>query len=303
MTPAGRAGAGDRPPRDGLVAAAAAVAVLIWGGTPIATRVAVLAVDPLLAGLLRTVAAAALVLPVLLLRGPRLPRRAADLGWLALSAAGGFVVFPLLFSLGVRWTTAARAALVLAGLPVLTGLVAAVVDRRAPRARWWAGVAVALAGEVLLVASRSGLDTDLGGWRGDLLLVGAGLGAAVGYVAGGKLTPTLGAWPTTLWGTGLAGLALAPLVPRLAAGVDWGAVGPGPLAALAYLVLASTVLGYAAWYWALARGGIARVGTWQFAQPLVSVALAVLLLGERVTLPMLASAALILGGIAIAQRR
>ena len=153
------------------------------------------------------------------------------------------------------------------------------------------------------MAARTGLPGHGPAGAGDLLLVLAGLGAATGYVAGGKLTATLGAWPTTLWGISLAGLVLAPFVPGLLRGVAGTGVRPGPLAALGYLVVASTILGYAAWYWALARGGIARVGTWQFAQPVASVVLAVALLGERLTLPMVVSAALILGGIAVAQRR
>ncbi|MEE8202121.1 MAG: EamA family transporter, partial [Alphaproteobacteria bacterium] len=57
------------------------------------------------------------------------------------------------------------------------------------------------------------------------------------------------------------------------------------------------------WYWALGRGGIARIGITQFAQPVVSLALAVAILGEAMTLPLAATAACIVAGIWIAQRR
>jgi len=63
------------------------------------------------------------------------------------------------------------------------------------------------------------------------------------------------------------------------------------------------LLGYAAWFWALGRGGIARVGSWQLAQPVLTVVLAAALLREPVTLPLALSAAAIVAGTAIAQRQ
>ena len=51
------------------------------------------------------------------------------------------------------------------------------------------------------------------------------------------------------------------------------------------------------------RGGIARTGTVQYAQPLVTVVLAALFLRESITWPLLAAGAIIVAGIAIAQRR
>ena len=67
------------------------------------------------------------------------------------------------------------------------------------------------------------------------------------------------------------------------------------------MALASSILGYAAWYWALGQGGIGRTGLAQFVQPLVGVVLAVALLGEAVTGPMMAAAAAILAGVALAR--
>jgi drug/metabolite transporter (DMT)-like permease len=68
-----------------------------------------------------------------------------------------------------------------------------------------------------------------------------------------------------------------------------------------YLALLSSIVGYAAWYWALGQGGIGRTGLTQFVQPLVGVVLAVALLGETVTWPMAAAAVAILAGVALAR--
>ena len=69
------------------------------------------------------------------------------------------------------------------------------------------------------------------------------------------------------------------------------------------MALASSILAYAAWYWALGQGGIGRIGLAQFAQPLVGVILAVALLGEALTWPMVLAAATILAGVALARGR
>ncbi len=57
------------------------------------------------------------------------------------------------------------------------------------------------------------------------------------------------------------------------------------------------------WYWALAAGGIARVGSIQFAQPVISLLLAIPILGEVVTPKLALAAAAIIGGVFIARRR
>jgi drug/metabolite transporter (DMT)-like permease len=72
--------------------------------------------------------------------------------------------------------------------------------------------------------------------------------------------------------------------------------------AVAYLALGSSILGYITWYWALARGGIARIAVLQFAQPVATLVLAALILDEPLRLPLALAGAGIILGIAIAQR-
>ncbi len=75
--------------------------------------------------------------------------------------------------------------------------------------------------------------------------------------------------------------------------VAWGAI--------ATLAWATSIIGYIGWYWALARGGIARIGTIQFLQPLSGLVLAYFLLAERPSLTLIAATALILTGVVVAR--
>ena len=283
------------------VVGAAGVAVLLWGATPMVTKIAVGGIDPLAIGILRTVLGALVALPVFVAGGLRLPRGARTWRTLMASAMGGFVLFPLLFTLGMGRTSAGHGALMLGILPVFTGLVAAAVERRRPGPRWWLGCAVAAVGTALLAGARFGADLDQADALGDGLVLAGALAASVGYVAGARAAREIGTWQVTLWGLIMGGLVLVPIVPLVVAPAALIEAGAATLAAVAYLAVGSSIVAYAAWYWALGHGGIGRTGLAQFAQPLVGLVMAVAVLGEAVTLPMGLAAAAILGGVALAR--
>lgn len=288
--------------RSGLMPLAVGwMAVLLWGGSPIATRLAVLGIDPLAVGILRTLLAALLALPLALMLRLKLPR--ARRGWVLMlgAALGSYVLFPILFSVGVRHTTASHAALVHASTPLFTGVIAALLERRWPGGWWWVGVVIALVGEALLIGLGRGFDEPGVTVYGDLVVFAACVAVAFGYVAGGSLTQTLGSMAVTFWGLVIAAILMLPGV-LLVPSSGLAEASLASLGGLAFLVVISSVVGYIAWNWALAHGGIGRTGVLQFAQPVLSVILAVLLLGESLTWSVLFSAAVILAGVAIARR-
>ena len=75
--------------------------------------------------------------------------------------------------------------------------------------------------------------------------------------------------------------------------------GFGAVAVLAFL---TSIIGYVVWYWALAKGGISRVASVQFTQPLFGLALAAIVLGERPAPVTAAAGVAILTGAWIVQR-
>jgi drug/metabolite transporter (DMT)-like permease len=107
---------------------------------------------------------------------------------------------------------------------------------------------------------------------------------------------------TAFWGITIGALVALPVLAWRELRVDWLAVSAESWGAMIYLALGSTILAYVLWYWALARGGIARVGLAQFVQPVITLALAAILLSERITVPLLVAAVIIIGGVIIAQR-
>jgi drug/metabolite transporter (DMT)-like permease len=144
------------------------------GGTSIgATRYLVNAIDPLAIGSFRFGIGFLLLLPVALLQGGRWPVRR---DWPRVAGLGVlyFCLFPILFNASLIFTTAARGALALSTLPLLTMVISAALGSEALTMRKSLGVLIAMLG--VAIALLTGLaSAPLGAWRGDLLMIGAAL--------------------------------------------------------------------------------------------------------------------------------
>ena len=299
-------GADPAPTARGLLSApvlGAMLVMVVWGATPVATRVATEDLDPLVVAVLRTVLAGIVAAPLLAATGIRPPTSGRARVLLAVSAIAGFVFFPVVYTIGQERTSAMHGVGILAGLPVFTGLYAACIARWLP-GRWWVlGCAIALAGEAVIIAVRasgSGAEATL---VGDLLVLAAALVVSSGYVAGALLVPRgFSSAATTYWGVTLGALALAPLGLGLllVGGLPHG--DPESWGAVLFLAIVTSILGYIGWYWALAHGGIGRIAPLQFLQPLSGLVLAATVLGERLTWPLAVGAAAVIAGVALARR-
>ncbi len=165
---------------------AALAAVVIFGGSAVATKVAVSGIHAIDVAILRTIIAGLVTLPLALTMGIRLPRETTQRGLLLLSGFCGFIVFPLMFTYGVKLTSANHATMILAILPVLTGAIAKAWDQQAPSRLWWLGCAIAFGGEILLLYDPAAATTDAS-LQGDLLVWLSTVFASLGYVAGARL--------------------------------------------------------------------------------------------------------------------
>jgi drug/metabolite transporter (DMT)-like permease len=291
-----------------LVILAALAAVILWGASPVAAKVAVGELSALTVALLRTFLGGALAVPVALaLRIPLPPTRRLKI-ILLLSGFCGFIAFPIPFTIGLKLTSANHASMILAALPITTGAIAMLWDRRRPTRIWIIGSLIALVGEIVLIGGRqSGGSVNQASLAGDALVLISNCAASLGYVAGGRLQqagyPSTG---TTFWGAATMALVLAPVVVALwlfgDLAPELAAASTRSWIAIFYLALVSTIIGYVLWYWALGKGGIARVGLIQFLQPVSGVILAGVLLGEQISLSFLAASALVLFGVWLAIR-
>ena len=219
----------------------------------------------------------------------RAPRPTADqVPWLAGCVIGVVIAFPLCSSLAMRTLPANHGAVINGLLPFATALLAALWLGERHRARFWTCAAIGSA-IVIAFALRQGVAVG----HGHLWMLAAVLIGAIGYVAGGRLSRTMGGVNTILWSLVLAlpltlpiAAWLALATPMQASTAAWGG--------FAYITLISQIAGFFAWYNGLALGGIARVGQVQLLQAFFTIAAAAWLFGEQVEpLTWLAAAAVV----------
>ena len=152
----------------------AAVLSSAFGGSSIgATRYLAGAADPLAIGSFRFGIGVLLLAPLATLGGGRWPERR---DWLGVAGLGllFFALFPLLFNASLIYTTAARGALALSTLPLLTMAVGAALGVEALTWRKTIGVLIAMLGVAFALVSGFGAAPP-GAWRGDLFMVAAAL--------------------------------------------------------------------------------------------------------------------------------
>jgi drug/metabolite transporter (DMT)-like permease len=297
---AGARAAGEREPSRARLLAAFAAIYGFWGATFLATRYAVDAVPPLLTIAVRCAGGAALIGGWLAWRGEL--ERPTLAQWRTAAAAGAwlFLGCHAVIAWAEQRVPSGQAALYCTSIPLWTVALAAARERRAPSARVLGGLALGVAGVAVLV----GGGTAVAPWRGAALVAGAFCWAAGSLVARDGARPTSAAQGTAMQ---LAAGAVIVLLGSVAAG-EPGAWSPAQLtgraaAALLFLVVFGTVLGFAAYTWLMRVRTPATVGTYAFVNPVVAVALA-WAAGDEAASPRTALAlALVLGAVALTWER
>jgi drug/metabolite transporter (DMT)-like permease len=278
---------------------AAMLSSLLGGSAVATTRLVIGAIDPLtLAALRYGIGVACLAALVRLARLRAIAP--ADRWRVALLGVLFFAIFPVLFNAALAYTTAARGALALATLPLLTMVVARLAGAEPLTAPKLAGVAVAIGGVVLALAG------DLGGvpgaWRGDAIMVVTALTGAVFNVLSRPYLQRYPALPftTAAMAAGVAALLLiaAPSVARH--GLAFGGV---QVVAVAYLGVVCAALVFWLWSVGLEHTTPTRVAVTVTVNPVSAMALGALMLGEPVTPALLAGLAAVIGGIVLTTRR
>lgn len=264
-------------------------AVLFWGLSFTATKVALESLSPLSILFGRFALACLLLLPVIVRRGP--PR--LSLAGHA-KVAGIAVLFPgcyfVLETHALRLTSAVNASLIAASVPMAVLALTAAVERSWPSWKPVSGVFASLCGVAMLVGIGSSSAN-----AGDAMMLGAVASAAAYMVASAKLCRDVSPIDLTamqmLWGA-------AFFLPFFLADLpDASAVSVPGIAAVACLSLFATVAAFLAYNFALSKLSAPTASLFINAVPLVAVLGARLVLGESVSPVQLAGGAVILASV------
>ena len=273
----------------------------LWGFQQVAIKLAAPGMSLVMQGAIRSGIACLLVVVWARWRSIVLWQRD---GTLAPGVVAGLLFageFALIYA-GLAHTTAARMVVFIYLAPVLTALgLAWFVPGEQLRAVQWMGVALAFLG--IVVAFGEGFSVD----RTTLLGDACGIGAAIGWAATTVLIRTTKltriAATRVLFYQLAVSAALLPLVSIALREPGVIALTPVTIASLAFQSVIVAFASYLTWFWLLTRYLAGRLAVFSFLAPLFGVAFGHLVLGDRITPPFLAAAALVGAGIVLVNAR
>lgn len=278
------------------------VAVLGWGSSFVATKVALVTLSPGVILFVRHLGATAVFFAVA--RARKIPAPPKPLvRRLLIMAAFEPILYFLLETEGLRHTSASSASLVIAAVPVLVAIVAWPVLGERPSLRAGLGAIISIAGVVLLVSGDNNPDYESSSLLGNLLVLGAAI-SAEGYILisrsmSGRVHPL----QITLYQMAMGAGFFLPF-----AAVDVASSGLPTLTlqtggALLLLTVVATVLAFFAYNYALSRIPAAKASVFLNGIPLVTVLFAALFLGEALTLLQAGAGLVIVAGVVLAGLR
>lgn len=279
------------------------LANIVYATSFVATRLTLADVPPSTLALIRLVVGSLILVPLALaLRRPGAstlsPADRWRVFWMgALGFAGAFA----LSHWGLARSTATNGALLITVEPVTLLLLAPLLLGERLTRREGAGAALALLGATLVVANGiPGLSEALvPHWRGDLLLVLAGVAYASYSLIGREILARHSSLSVTAWSIAWGAGAMLPLALIERASGALPRVTPTAIAGTLYLAVVITALGYLAWNYALERVSASRAAIFLNLQPLVGALLGVAVLGESLTPYTVAGGGLILAGLTL----
>lgn len=274
------------------------VAVIFWGISFVATKAVLAEVSPVTLIATRF-AIGALVLLAIVRELP--PRR--EWGSLALMGFVGVFVHQMLQAFGLTMTSAASTGWLIGLTPIWSALLSAILLRE--RFGGWkiTGLVAGFAG-ALLVVTRGDFSSEVFGrpsTLGDLLILISTINWAIYSVIGHNTIRRLGPRRATSGAMLFGALMLLPLFVARQGWREIPSLTPIGWTALLFLAVGCSALGYLFWYGALERIEVSRVAALLYAEPLVTFAAAMILLGEQVSATVIGGGILVLAGVLIAQ--
>jgi len=277
---------------------------LIWGTTYLGIRITLETMPPALMSALRWIIAGTLLVGYLVIKGEPLPSRSRWpgimlMGFLLLFIGNGGVAF------AEQWVPSGLAAVMVATSPFwMAGVEAAIGNGERMTGRTWLGLLVGFAGIVVLVWPELSLQTadSQRFLLGVVLLQVASLGWSLGSAYSRRHAREDHVLGTTAFQM-LAGGLMLGILGTLRGEWTQLAFNPRTTAALLYLATLGAIGGFVAYTYALRHLPVSFVSLYAYINPIIAVALGVLLLAEPFNLRIAAAAALVLVGVGIVRAK
>ncbi|HWQ73772.1 MAG TPA: DMT family transporter [Syntrophomonas sp.] len=278
------------------------LSTLFWGLSFIAVKIALTDFTPFAYMFLRFALASVFFLVLMLVRGfPKL--EAGDhkkLFLIGLFEPGLYFIFE---TFGLTYTTASKASIIIAALPVIVLLLARLFlnEKISGKSVW--GVILSMAGIIILILGDPKFSiSSAGAVIGDVLIFGAVISAAFYMIIARDLGQKLSAFEITSFQVFYGAILFAPLFLMNMGSVQWAEISVSAAGAVVFLAVFATVLAYLFNNYALTQIPASQAAVFINGIPVVTTIGAWFILDERLTLLQAAGGALVLIAVMVANK-
>jgi drug/metabolite transporter (DMT)-like permease len=289
MTPA-------KSPRRLHVVIAFALVYILWGSTYLAIRISVEHLTPLIMGGLRFTVAGLLMLGFRAIRGHRILLPASDMFRLAAIGILLLVSANVVLGWAETYIPTGLAALFIAITP-LWFLILERLSRSTDHLsrRGIAGIALGVLGVAILLWPDISGHANFGTRQllGSILVLVSSISWATGSILSRHWHLAVDSFTASGWQMLIAGV-ICSILALLFGDMRRAVWAADSLWAIAYLIVAGSIVGYTAYLWLLKNVPIAKVATYAYVNPIIAVILGCVFHGEKMDRYMLAGAVVVI---------
>ena len=277
--------------------------VVLWSANYIVGKIALREFPPMVACGVRVGLATLFLAPVYVRK--RWQNLWVNREWKTLLSLGifGVTLNQVFFMAGLSRTSASHSVLMMSMSPMFVLLIATARRQERMTPLKLTGMLLAIGGVAILNAMpSSGPPEARATLWGDFLVLLSALAFAAFTVMGKTAAARHDSITANTFSYLGATVAVAPLALWEARGFSFHVVSSAAWTSILYMALFPSVVCYLIYYYALHFIPASRVAAFSYLQPVIATIMAVIALGERVTLPLVAGGAVIFSGVYLTER-
>ena len=277
-------------------------AVVVWGFSFIATKHALAEIKPEVIVFIRQLLGILFLAVVALKRKSSFQVNKYDLGWILILAA--VACFHLWIQVtGLQWTTASNTGWIIGVTPVFMAILSLIFFREKIFYQQGWGILIAFFGLFLLVSKGNFSSIDFISNRGDMLVLGSSFTWAVYSLISKKISLRYSPIMTTLYLFVFVAILIAPFTVNSQNANAVVNLSFGGWVSVLFLGILCSGAAYTLWAQSLSEMSASKVGAFLYIEPFVTFFGSWLLLGEHITILMLVSGLIIIGGVILVNRK
>jgi len=250
-----------------------------FGGLHVVAKVVLTHLHPLALASIRVLCATPILFALAWWLEGKLPRL-RDLPHLALLGMLGVFFNQMLFLIGLQYTTATNAGIIMPSIPIFTVMLAALFGVERINRRQFAGILLAVGGAVFML-NPLGFSLANDKVFGNILMLINTLCYAGFLVAQRPLLRRLPPLTVIAWAFLFGSIGMLIAGHRHLLAVDFAAVPSSAWLGMVYIVLIPTVISYGLNAWSLSRSSPSLVAVFTTLQPVTATVLAAIFLHEQ----------------------